>query len=241
MLWKWKLARDVDDVLHLLNGETRYDHPVPDARVCMTWRGGHPQFWVFALKAARSREPHDGVGKWSCRRATEEADVVRMLRGEGPGGPMAQAQVAATWDGKEHLFFVFHRGAAPGREGTEEPADWALRRATDADDALGFLNGEGPGGTPVATARIATTHRDRHDEFFIFYRPGHEGGAVQDWRWQEAGSADGIRWAVERQGRPCVDFQLAAPPTGIGTFHVFTDAGMRAGGRLPQVELMANG
>ena len=231
MLWKWKLGRDLDDVLHLLNGETRYDRPVPDARVCMAWRGDHPWFWVFAKKAAKLSEPHDGLGGWGWKAATDADDVLSFLRGGGSApGPVAEAQIAATWAGNHHRFYVFYRSAVPGGEPETPRGDWGWRLATDAQDALGFLNG-GAAASPVTTARIATAHRDHHDEFFIFYRHGADAEPADAWRWHAAGSPDDVRRVVERKGAPRADFQVAAPAAGHGAFQVFTTPGPRSPGR----------
>jgi hypothetical protein len=232
MLWKWKLARDLDDVLHLLNGETRYDHPVPDARVCMTWRGDHPQFWVFATKASKAREPHDGFGGWGWRVVGTPEDALRFLRGEDPGAdPVGQAQVAAVWTGRDHRFYVFYRRASPTHR--PAPGDWGWRLAGDADDVLTFLNGEGSGGGPLATARIATVHRDHHDEYYVFHRDAGDQRPGDRWSRHEIGSADGVRAAVDRKGHLPMDFQVVAPAPGHGTFQLFT----RPGGTAPEPAL----
>jgi hypothetical protein len=240
MLWKWKLGRDLDDVLHLLNGETRYDRPVPDARVCMAWRGDHPQFWVFARKAAKIREPHDGLGGWNWKLATDADDVLRFLSGDGPyGGPVAEAQIAAAWAGDHHRFYVFFRSVVPGYD--LEPGNWNWRLTTDSSDVVAFLNGAGASPNAVTTARIATAHRDHHDEFFIFYRcevaPTLAGDdSAEAWRWHAAGSPDDVRKVVEGKGRPPMDFQVAAPPVGYGVFQVFTTPAGRGAERARAME-----
>jgi hypothetical protein len=227
MLWKWKLGRDLDDVLHLLNGETRYDQPVPDARVCMAWRGDHPRFWVFAKKAERIRWPHDGVGGWGWKVATDADDVLSFLCGERTNtGPITQAQITATWVGDHYRFYVFYRSAVLGREQEAATGGWGWRLVPGAKDALSFLNGGLDGDSadpmPVPTARIAAVHRDHHDEFFVFYRHAVDAEPVEAWRWHAVGSPDDVRRVVERKAEPSVDFQVAAPPTGYGAFQLFT-------------------
>ncbi|MDQ1288731.1 MAG: hypothetical protein QG622_2297 [Actinomycetota bacterium] len=225
MLWKWKLGRDLDEVLHLLNGETRYDRPVPDARVCMAWRGDHPTFWVFARKAAKSRVPHDGLGCWRWKLALDADDVQRFLRGEDTSAPMAaEVQIAAAWTGNHLRFHVFYRTAIPGRREDPVPADWRWRRLEDPEEAVGFLNGEDSDEGPVTEARIATVHRDRHAEFFVFYQrsDGPDREMTGGWRWHPGTSPDEVRRIVERKGSPPLDFQVGAPPVGYGVFQVFT-------------------
>ena len=229
MLWKWKLARDPDDVLHLLNGESKYDRPTPDARICMIWRGDHPQFWVFATKAAKAQEPHDGLGGWSWKLVNEADDALRFLRGDVPyPGPVGHIQIAAAWTGDHHRFYVFYRNPIPGCEPVPVPGDWGWKLATDSDDAVRFLNGRGSYLHPVTTARIATAYRDHHDELFVFYQSTPDADPVDTWRWQAVGSPDGVRVAVDRKGHAPVDFQVSAPDAGLGTFQLFTNARRRA-------------
>lgn len=226
MLWKWKLARDLNEVLHLLNGETKYDRPVPDARVCMTWRGDHPQFWVFATKAGKAMAPPEELGGWAWRPATDADDVLRFLRGDHPGaGPVAQAQIAAVWTGRDHQFYIFYRNAVADEQAAMRADDWGWKLATDKDDALLFLNGGGASPEPVTAARIATAHRDHHDDLFIFYQRAVDVRPAGSWRWQAIGSANGVQAAVDRKGHPPMDFQVAAPPAGHGTFQLFTNHG----------------
>jgi hypothetical protein len=228
MLWKWKLARDCDEVLHLLNGETRYDHPVPDARVCMTWRGDHPRFWVFATKASRAREPHAGSAGWSWRMVADADDALTILRGEDPAvGPVAQAQIAAAWTGRDRRFYVFYRLPSPG-EAAASADDWAWTLADDKDDAIAILNG-GSSAQPLATARVATAHRDHHDDFYIFFRRDDRLGPVEPWQWQTVATADEVRSAVDGKGRSPLEFQVVGPPGGHGTFQLFTNPGLQAG------------
>jgi hypothetical protein len=242
MLWKWKLARNLDDVLHLLNGETKYDRPVPDARICMTWRGDHPQFWVFANKAPKATEPHDGLGGWGWKLATEADDALRFLRGDEPySAPVGQAQIAAAWTGDHHLFYVFHRNLIPGHQPEQIQHDWGWKLSTDLHDALLFLNGGGTYAQPVSTARIATAHRDHHDEFFMFYQPGSKLPSRTNWQWQAVHSADAVRDAVDHKGEPRMDFQVAGPPPGNGTFQLFTRPVDRSARRAARTEQMANG
>ncbi|HEX2805987.1 MAG TPA: hypothetical protein VHN80_07450 [Kineosporiaceae bacterium] len=223
MLWKWKLARDPDDVLHLLNGETKYDRPTPDARICMIWRGDHPQFWVFATKAAKTQTPHDGLGSWSWKLATEADEALQFLRGDELFcGPLRQTQIAAAWAGDHHRFYVFHRDPAPGHEQATVPGDWGWTLVRDSDDALLFLNSYKADSHPVTTARIATAYRDHHDELFIFYQRTLRTDRVDTWRWQTVDSADGVRVAVDRKRRNPMDFQVAAPSPGLGAFQLFT-------------------
>jgi hypothetical protein len=226
MLWKSKLARNLDDVLHLLNGETKFDLPVPDARICMTWRGDHPQFWVFALKAARANTAHGRVAGWGWKLATEPDDVLRFLRGEDPySEPVGQAQIAAAWTGDHYLFYVFHRETPAGLSASS--ANWEWRRTTDSMDAVHFLNGRGAYAHPAATARIATVYRDHHEEYFIFSRPAPGTGPLDDWRWEAVGSAADVRSAVEHKGHPPVDFQVGSPPAGHGIFQLFVNPAAR--------------
>jgi hypothetical protein len=229
MLWKWKLARDPDDVLHLLNGESKYDRPTPDARICMIWRGDHPQFWVFATKAARTTEPYDGLGCWGWKLATDADDALQFLRGGEPYlGPVGQTQIASAWAGDHQRFYVFYRHPVPGHEPVPVPGDWGWKLATGSQDALEYLNGGGAYAHPLTTARIATSHRHHNDELFIFYQRSATADPVPDWRWQTVGSADGVRLAVDRKGRPPLDFQVAAQPVGLGSFHLFTNGVGRA-------------
>ena len=222
MLWKSKLARNLDDVLHLLNGETKFDLPVPDARVCMTWRGDHPQFWVFALKAAKARTPHNGVPGWGWKLATDADDVLHFLRGDDPySTAVGQAQISVAWTGDHYIFYVFHRETPAGL--TLSSGRWEYRLTTDSTDAVHFLNGQGGYAHPAATARIATAHRDHHEEFFIFSQPAAHNGPIDDWHWQAVGSADDVRSAVEHKGHPPVDFQVVAPPAGHGFFQLFVN------------------
>lgn len=232
MLWKWKLGRDLDDVLHLLNGETRYDQPVPDARICTAWRGDHPRFWVFARRAEQARRPYHGLGGWGWKVATDADDVLSFLCGERTNtGPIAQAQIAATWAGNHYRFYVFYRSAVPGREQEAATGGWGWKLVTDAKDALSFLNGGLDDGSdypsPVPTARIATAHRDHHDEFFVFYRHNVDADPVEAWRWHAVSSPNDVRRTVERKAKSLVDFQVAAPPAGYGAFQLFTTAGAR--------------
>ncbi|MFZ0158610.1 MAG: hypothetical protein WAL50_06235 [Kineosporiaceae bacterium] len=231
MLWKWKLARSLDDVLHLLNGESKYDHPVPDARICMTWRGDHPRFWVFATKAARTKEPYEGLGGWGCTLATEPDDVMRFLSNDDhyPGTGI-HAQIAAAWAGDHHRFFVFYRNALPGHGPAPVPSEWGWKLATDADDALAFLNGSGAYSHPVSMARVATAHRDDHDEYFIFYQRSPDEGTAGTWQWQTVASADGVPGTADVKGQPPVDFQVVAPSDSVGSFQVFTHPGEPLGG-----------
>jgi hypothetical protein len=230
MLWKWKLARDLDDVLHVLNGETRYDRPAPDVRVCMTWRGDHPQFWVFATKAETVHEPHDGLGDWGCKVVTEADDALSFLRGDAPGSrPVVQAQIAAAWAGDHHRFYVLYRNGDPVAEQPPVAGDWAWMRAADPAGALSFLNSGSTSAGPVTTARIAAAHRHDQDDFFIFYRQAAAAGTVDSWRWRAVGSADDVRGAVHHKRRSPVDFQLAAPGAGGAGFQLFTSPEARAG------------
>ncbi len=223
MLWKWKLARSAEDVLHLLNGDTKHDHPVPDARLCMTWRGDHPRFWVFATKAARRPERHDGLGGWGQKKATQADDVMEFLNGAGPyPAPVRHMQIAATWVGDHHEFHVFYRDPAPGQEPPPATGGWGWKLATTADDALQFLNGTGLYEHPVTAARIATAHRDHHDEHFIFYQRSTDMDPIEDWRWQSVATEDEVRGAVDAKGGPPLDFQVAAPSADLGSFQVFT-------------------
>jgi len=239
MLWKWKRAETPDDVLHLLNGETRYDRPVPDARICMSWRGDHPSFWVFARRAARTDHPHDGIGSWAWKAVSHADDVVSFLRGDAPGrGEVVKAEVAGAWTGRQHRFYIFHRTAFARQNHSTVLGDWAWKHTADGADALRFLNGADPYRGPVGTARIATTHRDERDEYFVFHRqdggrsrPGH------DWRWHTVGSAEHVRDTVDHRGVAPMDFQLGAPPGGHGAFQVFTNPRVPAVARPDLVHL----
>jgi hypothetical protein len=226
MLWKCKLGRDLDEVLHLLNGKTQYDRPVPDARVCMAWRGDHPRFWVFAKKAAKSRVPGDGTGRWQWKLAFDADDVLRFLRGAEPySGPVAEAQVVTAWTGTHHRFHVFYRATVPGRDEAPPVSDWQWTCLTDPKDTLALLNGSDCGDGPVVTARIATAHRNHRDEYFVFYSRARRGGRGETedvWRWHRAGSSNDVRRVVERGNEQPLDFQVAAPPLGYGLFQVFT-------------------
>lgn len=221
MAWKCKSARTVNDVLHLLNGESRYDRPVPDARICMAWRGEHPHFWVFAPKAVRSRQPHDGLGDWAVRTSTDPDEVMRLLGGEeSSSGRIDHLQVCAAWVSDHHEFLVFHRIASGEADPTMDPGNWGWKLSTRAVDALDFLNGNGPYDDPVSAARIATAHRDHHDEYFVFYQ--REGRPpAGEWAWQAVTSANAVRGLVEVRDAPPVDFQIAAPSVDLGSFQVF--------------------
>jgi hypothetical protein len=232
MLWKWKQARDCDEVVHLLNGETRHDQPVPAARVCMAWRGDHPRFWVFATKASKGRDADNVPVHWGWRCVAEPDDVLRLLRGGDPGvGPVAQAQVAVTWTGRERRFYVVYRVAVAGQTSIGA-GDWSWTLAGSTDEVLRLLNGGEEGARPLTTARIAATHRDHHDEFFVFHRRDPDAKAVGRWHWQTVASADDVRAAVDRKGTPPVEFQVVAPPAGTGTFQLFTGPGTPAGVRV---------
>ncbi|MFN8078136.1 MAG: hypothetical protein U0Q19_01090 [Kineosporiaceae bacterium] len=222
MGWKWKSARAVDDVLHLLNGETRYDRPVPDARICMAWRGEHPYFWVFATKAARSRVPHEGLGGWAVRSVRRPEEVVAFLDGEeARSGRVDHLQVCVAWVGDHHEFWIFHRIASGEADPTVVFGGWSWQLCTRAVAALDFLNGTASQAGPVSAARIATAHRDRHDEYFIFYQQNLR-GPHGVWSWQAATSPDAVRGTVEVKDAATRDFQIAAPSADLGSFQVFT-------------------
>lgn len=221
MLWKCKTAHDADEVLHLLNGEKRFDLPVPDARVCMTWRGDHPQFWVFARSAGKSGAVDPGAGEWGWWSGDSTEGVLDLLRGGQRGEVPVAAQVAGAWTGDRHVFYCFYRrppaGSAPPVDG-----DWEVASVTGAAGTLAFLNGAGAS-SPLAAARLAAVHREHRDEFFVFHRRG--GGRDATWSWRSVGSAEEVRRAVQPAERPAApvaaDFQVAASPAAPGAFHVF--------------------
>jgi hypothetical protein len=215
MVWKWKLARDPSEVLHLLNGESRFDHPVPRARVCMTWRGDHPVFWVFATKADAEAGSNDDRGDWVCQVANSPDEALSVLA-EADGA--VEAQVAAAWTGEGHKFYVFRR---PGGEPRGAADEWSWGMASTWADTLRYLN-HGADGRPWASARVAGAHRQHHEEFFVFCRGSRVPLRREPWRWHAVGSADDVRNALASKKHAPLDFQVAAPADTAGAFHVFT-------------------
>ena len=64
------------------------------------------------------------------------------------------------------------------------PGGWAWKRATDARDALNFLNGSGAYQYPISEVRIAAIWKEDHAEFFLFYRREPTDRPTGGWGWK---------------------------------------------------------
>jgi hypothetical protein len=186
----------------------------------MTWRGDHPQFWVFARSAGRTPARAAELGAWTAQICSSPDEVLQLLGGGTSGVPVAEAQIAAAWTGTQLQFHCFYRlPADPDSAGSV--GGWEVEPLSGSGDTLAFLNGAGSS-SPLAAARIAAVHRDHRDEYFVFHRRWPQPSGAVVWAWQTVGSAEEVRKTVQPTVQAGSDFQVTASPAAPSAFHVFT-------------------
>src|SRR5579871_1344610 len=164
--WGWKRATDPDDVCSFLSGSGRYRHPVKDAQIAALRDGNHTEFNVLYQSPALQERV---CANWGWKLATDPSDVMNFLNGAADyRHPVTTARIAALEKDGHEQFYLFYQRAAEG-----DPIDnWSWKLATEADDALNFVNGQGAYHKGVKGFQAVALRQGSTPRFYLFANQG---------------------------------------------------------------------
>jgi hypothetical protein len=104
--WGWKLATDITDAKHFLNGDGTYDRPVVRAEIVTVKTGGGIQYYILYQQGSSGQPP----GTWDVGDATTPDAVMKMLNRQGDyPSPLHDAKIVSSYqDGSVTEFMVFY-------------------------------------------------------------------------------------------------------------------------------------
>jgi hypothetical protein len=105
--WGWKLASDVADAQHFLNGDGPYSNSVERAEIVTALEGNNPYFYIFY----KSGLPGQPSGTWDTRRIRSAAGVREALnlQGNNHPSPVHDAKIVTSYRLNDTTwFFVFY-------------------------------------------------------------------------------------------------------------------------------------
>lgn len=164
--WGWKLATEPDDVLNFLRGSGGYANPVKDAQIAAFWRENHAEFYVFYQNPAPGEQV---FANWGWKLATEPTDAMEFMNGTNVyQHPVTTARIAALEKEGHDEFYIFYQRAMEGAPIN----NWRWKLATDPQDALDFVNGQGAYKSGVKGFEMAVLWKDSYTGFYIFANEG---------------------------------------------------------------------
>jgi len=134
---------------------------------------------------------------WGWKLATDPDDVYNFINGLGAYEyPVKDAKISVIWKGNHPEFYVFYQSGTEG----QPSGNWGWKLATDPDDVMNFLNGQGAYKHLVTTARIAAMKKDGYFEFYVFYQRSMTGEPISNWGWKLATDPDDVKDFLSGQG-----------------------------------------
>ena len=164
--WGWKLATDPDDVRDFLSGSGAYTHPVKNAQIAAFWRESYCEFYIFYQSPA----PDEKIpASWGWKLATDPTDAIKFLNGtDRYQHPVTMARIAAFEKGEHDEFYIFYQGGVAG----EPVKNWRWKLATDTQDSLDFVNGQGAYKQAVKGFEAGALWKESHTRFYLFANEG---------------------------------------------------------------------
>lgn len=164
--WGWKLATEPDDVLNFLSGSGGYANPVKDAQIAAFWKENHAEFYVFYQIPAPGEQV---FASWGWKLSTDPTDAMNFLNGtDGYQHPVTMARIAALEKDGHDEFYVFYQRAVEGAPIN----NWRWKLATDTQDALDFINGQGAYQHGVKGFEMGALWNGSYARFYIFANEG---------------------------------------------------------------------
>ncbi|MBP1468716.1 hypothetical protein EYB53_023580 [Candidatus Chloroploca sp. M-50] len=216
--WAWKKATNPDDVTDFLNGCGNYTIPVDDARICSIWRDGFKEYYIFYRPGSVAAAD----GRWGWKLATDPDDVMHFVNGSGAyQAPVSDARISVVWTGSYLEFLVFYRREVSG----QAPGGWGWKKATNTDDVVHFLNGEGAYDDTLMAVHLAGTQRPAYREYYVFYqRP--PANVLLHWEMHELADPQTVVQFMNAVSHDrCVNLHpevVNLSANGSGVFQVFT-------------------
>lgn len=136
--WVWMKVTTPQQVYSHLNGSGPSPRPVEDARICVTWKDDHAEYYVFYKPGT----PGHPAVRWGWKKSTTTDDVKDFLNGKGNYlYPVSTARIAAMKkNGAPEFHIFFKRAAIQG-----EIPNWSEgKESSSPNDVRNFLNGSTP-------------------------------------------------------------------------------------------------